>query len=250
MKRNRLIILLLLTVFVASSSIYLYVQDKSQKLEIAMENGLPDIDKKWDLKDQYDFSKYLENLDNNTHYPKYSSWKSGAIFRNYLESIEDTNSSLYNQMQVLQRAGKQKSIASHILTLYTVQHEKEVLYNTELAYLYGIQLQTSYYMQKISKKIWESTKTEDLYYKQKMEGMKMIEESTLLHMKISLHLFKQDFFSTNKIFLKYFKEYMKKIMPLLDGNAQSELKTYIYKEAQSHKDDNSKKLLESIVEGF
>lgn len=229
---------------------YVYISDTTETSAQAIKRGVPNLDAPWIVQDQEDYLAYLRSLPIEIDLPKYGSFKSGTVFKKYLTSLDDIITVKTGNMDSLSRAINIKTIAAQVLKVYTTRHEIEPLYNAELAYMYGLQLEASFYMQETSKTIIKNTSENDPYLQKRQEGMRMIEEGVLMQIKITLHLFKQKYFSNNEVLTEYFKKYVPQIWKFLESSTRENLKQALINEQAVEHKSKSKLAINKVLKAI
>lgn len=251
MELKRVVIYSLLIVFVLFIGYELsgYHIDNSQTVVESKENGAPQIDYMWSVKEYKSFFNYLSAIPNNVDYPMMSSKKSGALFKQFIHSTETLSNNTSSAVLAFKDVAKQKNIFQKILKLYVNKDNQISKYGNEIAYLYGIQLQFLLKMQSLAKQSLEALGKDDDSYDIKVKGFDLLKKGTALQIMISLHLMSEtEFFEDNKILLSYFKRYVPELSKNFSNEGKEIIKSKIFKTSEKLEVVSTKKLLNEIIE--
>jgi len=180
--------------------------------------GAPSIKVKWGLSEQESFLVYLKTLPSEIGYPQMSSFKSSNMFEKLVNSVQMNFNPTLSDEERFQNIYRLKSIVYQITSLYTKKHSIGGVYSEELAYLYGMQLQTSLYSLRAANKLLRGTAKTDENYQRRLNGLKVIEKGSYILIKLTVGFFRQDIFTYNKILSDYYKLYTPQISLLIREN--------------------------------
>lgn len=237
-------VIILFTVYVMSD----YFVDSSQTTYEAQKSGAPSSEQVWSVKEYEMFHAYLSLLPKDVNYPILSSDKSGRLFKNFIDSLDDV---LYEPLEdkvVFSRIMKLKVVCQNILKLYVDRDIKVQKYGNEIAYLYGIQIQILSQMQKIADRVVRAVPKDSPYYRINMKGLELMKDGAAVQVGVILDLLsKYNGFKDNTTLLLYFRQYVPELLHFFDKERKDTIKKRIIEVSESLDTPSTKQLMNNVL---
>ncbi len=228
-----------------------YYIDSSQTAYESQKSGAPSTDKVWTLQEYEMFYRYLSVLPKEVDYPILSSEKSGNLFRNLIDSLDDVLYEPLTDEMIFMQIIKFKIICQNILMSYVEKDIEVQKYNNEVAYLYGIQIQILSQMQKIGERISKAGQKESENDQIQKKGLEFMKQGATAQVGITLDLLGESgAFKDNETLLLYFKQYVPELLQFFDINRKDMIKQRIIEVSKSSDMSSTKKLLDDMASGL
>jgi hypothetical protein len=228
-----------------------YYIDRSQTAVEAQKRGAPSSDKVWTLQEYEMFYRYLSVLPQDIDYPVLSSEKSAKLFRSLIDSVENVLNEPAEDGVVFIKIIKLKSVCQKILELYVDKGIKIEKYNSEVAYLYGIQIQILSQMQKIADRIVKTSQNEGTNSPVQAKGLELMKQGAAVQVSVCLDLLSEsDAFKDNATLLLYFKQYVPELLRSFDRQRKDIVKKRIIEVSVSVETPSTKQVLNDIASGL
>lgn len=225
-----------------------YFVDRSQTVIEAQKYGAPSSDQVWTVQDYEMFYRYLSVMPKDIDYPVLSSDKSGRLFKNFIDSLDDV---LYEPLEdkiIFSKIMKLKVVCQNILKLYVDKDIKVQKYSSEIAYLYGVQIQILTEMQKIADRVVGSVPKDSEHYHINMKGLELMKDGAAVQIGVTLDLLsKYDAFKDNAILLLYFKQYVPELLHFFDKERKDTMKKRIVEVSKIVETPSTKQILNDVA---